>query len=72
VLDHIAERLRQQAAKHHRSLQEELVAILEENLAEERLLTPADLLAQLRAADLKSPTEAASFIRKDRDARSGR
>jgi len=72
VPDHIAERLRQQAAKHHRSLQGELLAILEESVAEQRLLTPADLLAQLRAAGLKTPAEAASFVRKDRHARSGR
>lgn len=72
VPDHVAERLRQRATKHHRSLQGELVAILEESVAEERLLTPAELLAELRAAGLKTPAEAVSFVRKDRDARSSR
>ena len=46
------------------------MAILEESVAEERLLMPAELLAKLRAAGLKTPAEAASFVRKDRDARS--
>jgi len=72
VPDHIAEQLRRRAAKHHRSLQGELTAILEESVAEERKLTPTELLAELRAGDLRTPKEAARFVREDRDARSGR
>ena len=72
VPDHIAEQLRRRAAKHHRSLQGELTAILEESVAEERKLTPTELLAELRAGDLRTPEEAARFVREDRDARSGR
>jgi antitoxin FitA len=72
VPDQIAERIRQRAAKHHRSLQGELVAILEESVSEQRSLTPVELLAELRAAGLKTPAEAARLTRKDRDARSSR
>ena len=72
VPDHITEKLRRRAAKHHRSLQGELVAILEESVSEERALTPVELLAELRTAGFKTPAEAARVIRKDRDARSSR
>ena len=70
VPDHIVERIRRRAAKHHRSLQGELVAILEQSVSEQRSLTPVELLAELRAGTLKTPAEAARLIRKDRDARS--
>jgi plasmid stability protein len=72
VPDQVAERLRRRAAKHHRSLQGELLAVLEESVTEDRSLTPAELLAEVRAAGLKTPAEATSFIRRDRDARSRR
>ena len=72
VPDHIAERLRQRAAKHHRSLQGELIAILEENVTTKRSLTPLDLLSEVRASALNTPEESADFIRKERDARSRR
>ncbi|HUT84767.1 MAG: Arc family DNA-binding protein [Proteobacteria bacterium] len=72
VPDHIAERLRQRAAKHHRSLQGELIAILEENVTTKRSLTPLELLSEVRASALNTPEESADFIRKERDARSRR
>jgi len=68
VPDHIAEKLRQRAAKHHRSLQGELVVILEESVAREQVLKPARLLAEVRAGGIKTSEEAARFIRKERDA----
>jgi plasmid stability protein len=69
VPDELAETLRQRAAKHHRSLQGELMAILEESVGKESLLTPADLLKRVRMSSLKTPEESADFIREDRDAR---
>jgi len=72
VPDHIAERLRQRAAKHHRSLQGELIAILEENVTTKRSLTPLEFLSEVRASALNTPEESADFIRKERDARSRR
>ena len=69
VPDQLAETLRQRAAKHHRSLQGELMAVLEESVARERFLTPAELLKRVRRSGLKTPGESADFIRKDRDAR---
>jgi plasmid stability protein len=72
VPDHIAAQIRRRAAKHHRSLQGELVAILEETVAEKKMFTPSEFLEELRAIGLKTPAEAAKIIRKERDARSNR
>jgi len=70
VPDHVAEQLRRRAAKHHRSLQGELMAVLEESISKKRTLTPAQLLEELRAAGVRTPGESARFVREDRDARS--
>ena len=68
VPDEIAEKLRRRADRHHRSLQGELMNILEQSVNEERYLSPSELLAEIRASDLRTPDEAASFVREDRDA----
>ena len=67
VPDHIAEMLRQRAAKHHRSLQGELMSILKESVSMEKALTPSEFLDEMRAIGLKTPEESTVFIRKDRD-----
>lgn len=72
VPDHIAQQLRRRAAKHHRSLQGELLAILEESMQDEQILTPAELLTAVRGSGLRTPEESSKFIRKERDARSRR
>ncbi len=72
VPDQVAEKLRQRAARHHRSLQGELMAILEESLANQKVLTPAELLSEVRAIGLKTPGESVVYMRQDRDARSRR
>jgi plasmid stability protein len=69
VPDHIADQLRRRASRHHRSLQGELMSILEETVAQEELLSPEDLLSELRRAGIRTPAEAAKFAREDRDAR---
>ena len=66
VPDHIAERLRSRAIRHHRSLQGELLAVLEESVASERILTPSELLADVRKSGLKTGEESSKPIRKDR------
>ena len=72
VPDHLAEEVRKRAAKHHRSLQGELISILEEVVAQEKMLTPNRFLKELRALSLKTPSESLKIIRRDRDARSNR
>lgn len=72
VPDYLAAQIRLRAAKHHRSLQGELMAILEEMVGQEKRLTPDEVLHNLRNLGLKTPSEAAKFVRRDRDARSNR
>jgi antitoxin FitA len=61
--------LRQRAERHHRSLQGELLAIIEAAIEEERPATPADILTEVRRLGLRTPSEAAALIRADRDGR---
>ena len=72
VPDHVAEEVRKRAARHHRSLQGELLSILEETVAQETGLTPHAFLNELKALRLKTPSESLRLIRRDRNARSSR
>ncbi len=72
VPDHIAEEVRKRAARHHRSLQGELLSILEETVAQRKRLTPAAFLKEIRSLGLKTSSESLKIIRRDRDARSSR
>jgi len=72
VPDRIADRLRERAARHHRSLQGELLVILEESVAKESFLTAAELLAEVKKMGLRTPAESARFVREDRDDRARR
>lgn len=67
--DLVVERLRQRAARHHRSLQGELLAIVEAAVQQEAPASPSELLADIRRLGLRTPGEAAELIRADRDAR---
>ncbi|HXQ66672.1 MAG TPA: Arc family DNA-binding protein [Alphaproteobacteria bacterium] len=67
--DQVVERLRRRAKRHHRSLQGELMAIIEAAVREDQPTTPADVLAEVRRLGLETPSEAAALIRADRDGR---
>ena len=67
--DDVVERLRARAARHHRSLQGELLAIIEEAVRPTPHLTPEEVLAEVRALELATPDEAAAIVRADRDGR---
>ncbi len=69
VPDELMEHLRQRAARHHRSLQGELMAIIEESVRSTEHLTPEKLLAQVRNLGLRTASESVEMIRADRDAR---
>lgn len=72
VPDDLAERLRARAASNHRSLQGELMSILERELKRPQ---PADLMALYQrgqAAGLSTPSESVQMIREDRDSDHGR
>ena len=63
------EHLRQRASKHHRSLQGELLSILEDSLNQQNKISPQSLLTELRQRGLRTPKESATIVRKDRDGR---
>ena len=69
VPDHVVERLRARAERNDRSLPEELMVIIEAAAMENRSLTPAELLAEVRKLGLSSPSEATAMVRMDRDSR---
>ena len=72
VPDDLADRLRHRAARNHRSLQGELMAILENSLSDGLPLRPEEVLARVRGLGLETPEEAVEIVRRDRDARSRR
>jgi len=65
--DEVVQRLRQRAERHHRSLQGELLAIIEEAVKPEQELSPAELLAEVRRLGVRSPGDSAAIVRADRD-----
>jgi plasmid stability protein len=68
--DEVVERLRRRAAKNHRSLQGELMAIIEaasETMEEKRFLTPKELGDHIRALGISSPSTSVDIIRATRD-----
>jgi plasmid stability protein len=69
VPEDLVARLQERAARAHRSLQRELLTILELAVSEKRRLTPGEALAQVRALGLSTPSESAAWVREDRDAR---
>lgn len=67
--DEVVRLLRQRAQRHHRSLQGELLAIIEAAVGTERHMTPAEVLAEVRRLGLRTRSDAAAIIRTDRDGR---
>jgi plasmid stability protein len=72
VPEEMVQRLRERAARHHHSLQREIMAIIEEAVCPSRLLMPDEVLSQVRQFGLSTPEGAAAMVREDRDGRLGR
>lgn len=68
VPDDIAEKLRARAARHHRSMQGEMLAILEESVTQEQTIGPEEFVGWLKTQGLRTPSESTAFVREDRDA----
>ena len=68
VPEEVAARLRDRARRHHRSLQGELLAILEATLPV-RPLTVDEAYRRVKELNLKTRAESVKMIREDRDAR---
>lgn len=71
VPDELADRLRKRADVAHRSMQGELMAILEAALEDRPPMSPREVLARLKVLDLRTGREAAEDVRGERDARRG-
>lgn len=56
------QRLRQRAVRHHRSLQGELLAIIEAAARDDQPAAPSDVLAEVRRLGVQTPSEAADLI----------
>lgn len=68
VPDELADRLRRRADAAHRSMQGELMAILEAALEDRPPMRPREVLARLETLDLRTGREAAADVRRERDA----
>lgn len=68
VPDDLVEQLRRRATFHHRSLQGELMAIIEKSVRTEQRLTPEEVLNKVQQLGLRTPAEAADMVRADRRA----
>jgi plasmid stability protein len=71
VPEDVVERLRTRARGHHRSLQGELRAVLEEVLATKRL-TVEEAYQQVTSLGVQTTCDSAEILRESRDARAGR
>jgi plasmid stability protein len=67
VPDQLAASLRARASRNHRSIQGELMAILEAALGSDRRLDARKLLSKVRKLKLATGDQATSIIRSDRD-----
>lgn len=72
VPDEVVERQQRRAARHHRSLQGELLAIIEDAVRSEPALTPAELLAEVRRLGFRTPSNSVAICRAHRDGRRSR
>jgi plasmid stability protein len=68
--DDLVALLKVRAKHNHRSLQGELLAIIEDAVVRpSRLRTPDEILAEVRRLGLSTPAESAQIVRSDRDRR---
>ncbi|HOG27870.1 MAG TPA: hypothetical protein PLN93_05060 [Vicinamibacterales bacterium] len=68
VPDHLANALRERARRNHRSLQGEMLAMIEAHVGA-RPFPAFELLAAARSAGLKGPDRSTRWVREDRDSR---
>jgi len=69
VPDEVASKLRERAERHRRSLQGELLAIVEEAVGTPSEMTVAELKAYVDSLGLQTYDDSVDIIRADRDAR---
>ncbi len=69
VPDETLERLRRRAESNHRSLQGEVMSILESAVRPQIRLTPMEVYERVKALGITTPSESVAIIREDRDSR---
>ena len=69
VPERLARKLHARANRHHRSLQGELMSILEESVVDTDRLSVAEVVRLTRKLGVRTKSESAAMIRADRDAR---
>lgn len=69
VPEDLVTRLQARAARAQRSLEGELLTILERAVIEDRRLTAREALKQIQTLGLSTPSESTAWVREDRDAR---
>lgn len=69
--DALVAALKLKARRNHRSLQGEMLSILEEATRTPPRLTPLELLAEVEKLNFDMPSESAEIIREMRDKRHG-
>ena len=67
VPDELAERLRERARLNHRSLQGELLSIIEAAVAPHGQMRVDEVWAEAKRVGLSSPDDSTAIIRADRD-----
>lgn len=67
--DDLARALKERAARHHRSLQGELLSILEDAVRPSKALSVRNIQAEVGRLGLSTPAESADMVRADRDGR---
>lgn len=65
--DEVVRRLRRRAERHHRSLQGELLAIIEEAVQTDEELSPREVLAEVRRLGLSTASDSTAMICADRE-----
>jgi len=69
VPDHIAEALRERARLAHRSLQGELLVILDEAIRGREAMSPLEFLSSVRDLGVETEADSEEIVRSARDAR---
>jgi plasmid stability protein len=67
--EHIVTRLKERAKHNHRSLQGELLAIIESAVEAQHPVSPQGVLAEIKRLKLRTPAESVRIIRRDRNGR---
>jgi antitoxin FitA len=69
VPEELAAKLQERASRFRRSLQGEILMILEKAAVQPERLSPREVFERVQAMGLRTPSESAALIRQDRDGR---